>query len=130
MVVRILGRIFFAVLVFYGFTLAAETAAQAAGAIAIGHCDRYGYSYGAASVGTARRRALAQCEGNGDNCQVVVTLRYMCGAFAVSGDGGCGARGWAYAKTRGAAERLAIGSCYKYGGRDCRAQAWVCDAGP
>lgn len=111
--------------------LAGTTAAQAAGAIAIGKCDRYGYSYGSPSPAAAAGRALAECRANGDGtCQVVVRIRNACGAFAVAGPGGCRARGWAYAGSRAAAENLAVGQCRKYGGGDCHVQAWVCDGGP
>jgi Domain of unknown function (DUF4189) len=113
-----------------GFMATADVAANAAGAIAIGRCDRYGYSYGYQSTGGARRRALNECEKDGSSCQVVVTLHGACGAFAVSGSGGCGARGWSYAPSRARAERLAIEGCEDHGGRGCWIRAWVCDGGP
>jgi hypothetical protein len=129
-IVRVLPRILFAIVVFNG-SLGAGTVAHAAGAIAVGQCDRYGYFYGAGSAAAAAGRALAICRRNGDaTCHVVVTLRRRCGAFAVSGPNGCGGRGWAYAGSRVAAEAIALASCRKYGGSNCRIQAWVCDAGP
>ena len=42
------------VLVFAGLAGMTTIAAQAAGAIAIGKCDRYGYSYGSPSPAAAR----------------------------------------------------------------------------
>jgi hypothetical protein len=110
------------------FMAASDITAQAAGAIAIGKCDRNGYSYGVGSPAGAARRAIAECMSNGDaTCHVVVTLNGVCGAFAVAGPGGCSARGWAYAGSRGAAENIALANCLKYGGGNCRIQAWVCD---
>ncbi|HVZ50409.1 MAG TPA: DUF4189 domain-containing protein [Pseudolabrys sp.] len=122
-------KIVFAMLALCGLMAAADNAAEAAGAIAIGKCTRVGYSFDYPSQGAAERRALSECRANGDrSCQVVVTIHRSCGAFAVSG--GCGARGWGYAPTRGRAETVALNSCRKYGGNDCRVRAWVCDSGP
>ena len=113
-----------------GLVLVADNAAEAAGAIAIGKCDRVGYSYNYPSRGAAERRALSECRARGDgSCQVVVNVSGACGAFAVSGQGGCGARGWAYAGTRARAETIALNQCRKYGGRNCHVKAWVCDGG-
>lgn len=110
---------------------AAFRPAAAAGAIAIGRCDRAGYSYDYDTTSGARRRALNECSSNGDGtCEVVVTLHRACGAFAVDGNNSCGARGWAYAPSRGAAENLARSYCAQYGGRNCRISVWVCDGGP
>jgi hypothetical protein len=126
-----IARKFLAGLALCALTAATGGAAQAAGAIAIGHCDRYGYSHNAASSEGAAARALAECRANGARgCEVVVRLHQACGAFAVSGRGGCGARGWAYAGSRGAAEEIALAQCRKYGGANCYIQAWVCDGGP
>lgn len=117
-----------AFVIFWGLLIADQTPARAAGALAVGHCDRYGDAYGYDSESGARARALAQCRSNGDdNCEIVVTLHRACGAFAVSG---CDARGWAYAGSRGEAESIALAQCRKYGGEDCAIQAWVCDGGP
>jgi len=110
------------------FLMADRTASYAAGAIAVGHCDRHGYSYGYDSEAAAKQRALAECGANGDSsCEVVVTLHGACGAFAVSG---CEARGWGYAGSRAAAENIALSFCRRYGGDDCHVAAWVCDGGP
>ena len=118
----------FALLACGGLLATEWTPAHSAGAIAVGHCDRVGYSYGYNSEREARARALSECRSKGDDsCEVVVTLHGACGAFAVSG---CEARGWAYAGSRGEAERIALSYCRKYGGGNCGIQAWVCDGGP
>ena len=97
-------------------------------AIAVGKCDRYGYTYGYGAMGAARAAALRNCAANGDSsCQVVVSLSGACGAFAVSGK--CGARGWAFAPTRARAEDLALSYCERYGGQGCTVRMWVCDGG-
>jgi len=119
------------VLAIFAILAASDLAAQAAGAIAIGRCDRVGYSFDQPSPGAAAGRALAECRSNGDRtCSVVVRMQRVCGAFAVSGRGGCGARGWAYGGSRALAEDIALGECRRHGGRDCRIQVWVCDARP
>ena len=128
---RILVTIICSALALSGLALLTDIKVEAAGAIAIGKCNRVGYSYDYPSQGAAERRALSECRANGDRtCQVVVTIHRSCGAFAVSGPGGCSARGWSYAETRARAENIALGQCRKYGGSSCRVQAWVCDAGP
>jgi len=107
------------------------TGAEAVGALAIGTCDRYGYSYNQNNPGLAQARALTECARNGDNrCRVLVNTHFNCGAFAIDALNRCGARGWGRAPNRRRAERIAIGQCFKYGGSTCRVQAWTCDGGP
>ena len=102
------------------------SAAIANSAIAVGQCDRYGYAYGYGSMGQARAEALNQCAREGDRtCQIVVTVHSGCGALAVSGN--CGSRGWAYAPSRGEAERIALRECINHGGTNCTIRRWVCD---
>lgn len=121
----------FAILAVLAALAATGITAHAAGAIAIGRCDRAGYSFDQPSVGVAASRALAQCRNNGDrSCSVVVRMQRVCGAVAVSGRGGCGARGWAYGGSRALAENIALGECLRHGGRGCRIELWVCDASP
>jgi hypothetical protein len=109
-------------------TLILPMTAQAAGALAVGRCNRHGYTYGYASMAAAGVEALARCASNGDQtCHVVVAIRGACAAFAVSGT--CGPRGWAYAPSRGAAEQLAINLCIREGGTECTVQRWLCDGG-
>jgi hypothetical protein len=111
--------------------LCSASGAIAAGALAVGTCDRFGYSYNHANRGLAQARALVECARNGDNrCRVVVNTRHNCGAFAIDASNRCGARGWGVAPNRRRAERIAIDQCYNYGGRNCRVQGWTCDGGP
>jgi hypothetical protein len=98
--------------------------ATAGGAIAVGKCDRIGWSYGS-NLDTARYRALWECSRNGDStCRIVTTTVDACAAIAVSGD--CGSRGWATAGSRARAEQMALNECWKFGGRDCSVRRWVC----
>jgi len=121
----------FAVLAVLAALAATDITAHAAGAIAIGRCDRAGYSFDQPTPGIAASRALAQCRNYGDrSCSVVVRMQRVCGAIAVSGRGGCGARGWAFGGSRALAEGIALGECRRHGGRDCRIELWVCDASP
>ena len=125
---RDVATIIIAILTVAGLVPVGGGEAHAAGAIAIGRCDRVGYSYNATSPAAAAQRALAECGRKGDrSCRVVVTLNRVRGAFAVAGPGGCRARGWAYAGTRAAAQDIALAQCRKHGGANCRVQAWVCD---
>jgi Domain of unknown function (DUF4189) len=108
--------------------LSETTPVEAAGALAVGQCSRIGYTYGYPSVAAAQASALARCASNGDQtCRVMVTIRGACAAFAISGS--CGARGWAYAPSRGLAEQLAINWCIREGGTECAVQQWICDGG-
>lgn len=98
-------------------------AAQAAGALAVGACGAYGFSFDYPQAEAAKAAAQAKCAGN---CKVVV-MRRGCAAFAVDGRNFCGAHGYAVASRLGAAQNTALKHCYKYGGRDCVIRAWACD---
>ena len=107
---------------------AAATNVGAAGALAIGSCDRHGYAYDYATVDQARTRALVECASEGDrSCHVVSETAGGCAAFAISGN--CGPRGWSSASSRTEAEGLALDYCRRYGGAHCRVRRWVCDGG-
>jgi hypothetical protein len=109
-----------------GLLVAAGSTAQAAGALAIGKCDRNGWSYGYGSVMEAREQAIKHCASEGDtSCHVVYSIEGECAAFAVSGS--CGARGWARAADRSGAEEAAVEACQSYGGTDCGVRRWICD---
>jgi len=109
------------------FCLAAGPAA-AAGALAVGLCDRHGYSSDAASIAAASDLALKSCTELGDRtCQVVVTTQQTCLALAGDGNDNCGARGWAFAPTDERAKVLALLECRNHGGSDCVIKVAVCD---
>jgi Domain of unknown function (DUF4189) len=111
-----------------GLSLGSISPVQAAGALAIGKCDRNGWTYNYGSVAGARAGAVSNCAATGDDtCHVVATVIGACAAFAVDGD--CGANGYATGYSRRAAERSALGYCKSYGGEDCTIRAWVCDGG-
>jgi hypothetical protein len=101
--------------------------ARAAGALAIGQCGAFGYSYDYDSQGPATRNALGRCKGR--DCKVVTNFTRMCAAFAVDGANPCGPFGWA---TRpggklAMAQNEALRLCYANGGRNCMIRAFVCD---
>lgn len=105
---------------------AAAANVEAAGALAIGSCDRHGYSYDYATLDQARTRALVECASGGDrSCHVVSEIAGGCAALAVSGN--CGPRGWSSAASRVDAEAIALDYCRQYGGAHCRIRRWVCD---
>ena len=98
--------------------------ATAGGAIALGKCDRIGWSY-SPNLDTARYRALWECSRTGDTtCRIVTTTVDACAAVAISGE--CGARGWGTAGARGRAEQIALAECRRFGGTDCSVRRWVC----
>lgn len=108
-----------------GALVAGLAAAQAAGALAVGNCGAFGYSYDYATMAGAVDRALDECRGR--NCRIVVRIRNFCAAFAYDASNPCGAWGWASRASRSAAQRVAVAECVIRGGRDCVVRAWVCD---
>jgi hypothetical protein len=101
--------------------------AHAAGALAIGKCGAFGYSFDYGDEPLASRDALGKCKGH--ECRVVAKFSRMCAAFAVDGAKPCGAFGWA---TRGGAklavaQNEALRQCYANGGSNCMIRAFVCD---
>jgi uncharacterized protein (DUF2147 family) len=108
------------------FFLADIASGEAAGAMAIGKCAAYGYSYDYAKEPDARMQALRKCAGG--KCKVVATMRRGCAAFAIDGKNACGAHGYAVAQQLGQAQNVALRYCYKYGGRNCVIRAFACDA--
>jgi len=109
-----------------GIWTAGVSAAQAAGAMAVGSCAAYGYAYDYRDQGAARTASLGTCSGA--QCKVVMTLRRSCAALAIDGHKPCGPHGYASARQLGQAQNVALQSCYKYGGKDCVIRAWACDA--
>jgi hypothetical protein len=97
---------------------------QAAGALAIGACGAYGYSFDYPNLPTARATALGKCAGD---CSVVATIRGGCAAYAVDGQDACKAHGYAVASRLGQAQNIALRYCANYGGQNCVIRAWVCD---
>jgi Domain of unknown function (DUF4189) len=90
--------------------LATVSAAQAAGAFAVGAC-------GAA--------AAQKCSGT--LCKVVGAIRRGCAALAVDAKNPCGSYGWAINTHLGKAENTSLRRCYQFGGHDCVVRAWACD---
>ena len=104
--------------------LAAASAAQAAGAFAVGTCGAYGYAYDYKQMAAARTAAAQKCSGT---CKVVGALRRGCAALAVDAKHPCGSYGWAIDAHLGQAENTSMRRCYQYGGHDCVVRAWACD---
>jgi hypothetical protein len=107
-----------------GLLLCNVTAGYGAGALAIGSCGAYGFSYDFPREAAASRAALGKCHGG---CKVVPISR-ACGAIAIDGKNACGAHGYAVAPRLGEAQNSALKQCYEYGGKDCVIRAWACDA--
>jgi hypothetical protein len=107
------------------FLLGVSATAQASGALAVGACRAYGYSYDFSDISAARRAALANCAGQ--NCKVVTTIRRNCAALVADVGKACGVVGWAVRPRLGAAQNEALKTCYQRGGKDCVIRAFVCD---
>jgi hypothetical protein len=114
----------FAVLV-VSVLLVGATAAEAAGALAVGTCGVYGFGNDFKHLADATGAALTQCSGK---CRVVLTALRRCAAFAVDAKNVCGPHGWASAARLGQAQNLALRQCYQHGGRECVIRAFLCDA--
>jgi hypothetical protein len=101
--------------------------AHAAGALAIGKCGAFGYSFDYRDEPLASRDALGKCKGH--ECRVVAKFSRTCAAFAVDGAKPCGAFGWATrtGNKLAVAQNEALRQCYANGGRDCMIRAFVCD---
>lgn len=112
-------------------SLFAAAPARADGALVVGDCSAYGYSYNYGDEAGAKERALQECrKAGGKNCKLQVTFYGNCMAFATDHSRSCGAWGWSTRNTKSLAETAARAQCSKYGGRDCRVRAAVCDSPP
>jgi hypothetical protein len=89
------------------------------GALAIGKCDQYGYSWNQTTY-VAQKAALKAC---GNDCRIAATISTACAAFAISPD--CAAQGWAWANAP-VAEYLAKEQCSNNGGANCQVVRSVC----
>jgi hypothetical protein len=98
------------------------------GALAIGRCGAYGYSYNYSTRAAANARALKECPEK--DCKIVTNFSGLCMAFATDSSKKCGAWGWATRPTRALAESVAVTQCQKAGGKSCRVRAQACDAPP
>jgi hypothetical protein len=119
----IVGRVLARVLVAGSLVVGGMGAVQAAGALAVGTCGTYGYSYDFSRAEAARKAALAKCVGN---CKAV-PMQKACAALAIDLRNPCGAHGYAAAPQLEQAQNTALRFCHKFGGRDCVIRAWVCD---
>ncbi len=120
-----LGRSFAFAAVTAGILIAAISAANAAGAFAVGACGAYGYGYEYRKVMDARTAAMKKCSGHA--CKVVGDIRRGCAALAVDAKHPCGSYGWALNSHLGKAENISLRRCYEFGGRDCVVRAFACD---
>ena len=68
--------------------LATMSAAQAAGAFAVGACGAYGYAYDYKQMAAARTAAAQKCSGT--SCKIVGAIRRGCAALAVDAKHPCG----------------------------------------
>ncbi len=98
---------------------------RAAGALAIGACGAFGQAFDFHSPTQARKSALEKCSGQA--CRVVAVVRRGCAALAVDFVDGCGAHGWGKANRLGAAQNVALKSCYRDGSKQCVIRTFFCD---
>jgi hypothetical protein len=100
--------------------------ARAAGALAIGSCGAYGEAFDFRSTAEASKSALAKCKD--DTCRIVATVRRGCAALAVDYANACGGHGVGKAPRLGAAQNVALRSCYADGAKECVIRTFFCDA--
>jgi len=104
---------------------ASLSAAQAAGAFAVGACGAYGYGFDYRHASDARSAAMTKCSGN--RCKIVGVMRKGCAAMSIDAKNPCGAFGWAVNSHLGKAENASMRRCVEFGGRACVIRAWACD---
>jgi len=107
-------------------TLVTVQTAWAAGALAVGSCGAYGEAYDFHTVADASEGALARCKDS--SCRVVATVKRGCAALAVDYANACGGHGVGKASRLGAAQNVALRSCYADGARECVIRTFFCDA--
>jgi hypothetical protein len=100
--------------------------ARAAGALAVGSCGAYGEAYDFRSAAEARRSALAKCKDS--SCRIAATVKGGCAALAIDYGNACGGHGVGKAARLGAAQNVALRSCYADGARECVIRTFFCDA--
>ena len=85
----------------------------------------YGSSWNDNDVQTARRRALANCDGHGPNCKVVLDGSGGCVALAV----GLSDNAWHAnsARSRRIAAQTALTECVKSSAGDCEVRNSFCE---
>jgi Domain of unknown function (DUF4189) len=105
--------------------IASISAAQAAGALAVGVCGAYGYGFDFRKDADARVAALKRCTGSA--CKIVGDIHKGCAAMAIDAKHPCGSFGWAIESHLGKAENVSVKRCYEFGGRECMVRAWACD---
>jgi hypothetical protein len=109
----------------FGLVAAVISAANAAGALAVGSCGAYGYGFDYTTESGARSAAMRKCAGG--KCRVVGMLHRACAAMSVDAKNPCGSFGWAIDSHLGKAENISMRRCLEFGGRDCVIRAWACD---
>ena len=100
--------------------------ARAAGALAIGKCGAYGEAFDFRNADAASKTALAKCKDG--SCRVVATVKRGCAALAVDYANACGGHGVGKAPRLGAAQNVALRSCYADGAKECVIRTFFCDA--
>jgi uncharacterized protein DUF4189 len=95
------------------------------GAIAYGaKSTAYGYSFDERSSRDADRKALANCQPNGNDCKVVTSISNSCAAVAAIESKGVFSTG--SGGTEESAESSALKSCERDHGKGCEIEVWTC----
>ncbi len=95
------------------------------GAIAAGSGLVYGQSFAYASRTEAEQRALGECAGQGQGCELMISYT-DCAAYYKDSEG---AFGWSHQASLADAEQRAHGTCAQNGGRACQRLAVNCASG-
>ncbi len=95
------------------------------GAIAYGaKSAAYGYSFDERSSRDADRKALTNCQPNGNDCKVVTRFSNSCAAVAAVESKGVFSTG--SGGTEKSAEDSALKSCARDHGKGCEIEVWTC----
>lgn len=100
----------------YAQQKSAPTAAEKFGALAVDRSNGfyYGWSYDYATLKEAEDKALAECKKRGGNCSIVLSFSGAgCAAYRTIKSNVGTAYGWGVAKTKEAADAIAIAECKK-----------------
>ena len=88
--------------------------------------NAYGWAINYNSYSESNNRALAECEQNGGDCQIVLNFIGGCGAYVVE-KGNPNLYGWGVADSRAEAERIAKKEAQAQGGKNLIVRVWGCN---
>lgn len=114
-------------LLYSSVCLYAQSNAQYSGlAIDARNGNAYGWAINYNNYSEANKRALAECEKNGEKCHIVLNFRGGCGVYVVE-KRNTNLYGWGVANTRAEAEKIAMNEAKAQGGKNLMVRVWGCN---